>query len=111
MGTGLTECMISGLLAVNGKRVLHVDRNNYYGSDTASLSLTNLFTKFRGEGATPPEGIGHSRDWNVDLVPKFIMACGDLVKILLHAKVWFDLSVIFRLVSCLTLSGHTLLGV
>ena len=87
MGTGLTECMISGLLAVNGKRVLHVDRNNYYGSDTASLSLANLYTKFRGEGATPPEGIGHSRDWNVDLVPKFIMACGDLVKILLHAKV------------------------
>lgn len=26
-------------------------------------------------------------DWNVDLVPKFIMACGKLVKILLHSKV------------------------
>jgi RAB protein geranylgeranyltransferase component A len=26
-------------------------------------------------------------DWNVDLIPKFIMACGKLVKILLHAKV------------------------
>lgn len=26
-------------------------------------------------------------DWNVDLVPKFIMACGKLVKILLHTKV------------------------
>jgi Rab GDP dissociation inhibitor len=60
MGTGLTECIISGLLSVNGKRVLHVDRNNYYGADTASLSLLNLFQKFRGE-ATPGANLGHSR--------------------------------------------------
>lgn len=26
-------------------------------------------------------------DWNVDLIPKFIMSCGKLTKILLHAKV------------------------
>jgi Rab GDP dissociation inhibitor len=85
MGTGLTECIVSGLLSVHGKKVLHVDRNNYYGADTASLSLSNLYQKFRG--TEPPATIGHSRDWNVDLVPKFIMACGDLVKILLHSKV------------------------
>ena len=94
MGTGLTECIISGLLSVKGKRVLHVDRNNYYGSDTASLSLANLYSKFRNS-AEPPAALGHSRDWNVDLVPKFIMACGDLVKILLHAKVSFLLSFFF----------------
>lgn len=87
MGTGLTECIISGLLSVNGKRVLHVDRNNYYGAETASLSLSNIYQKFRGAGAEPPASMGHSRDWNVDLVPKFVMACGDLVKILLHSKV------------------------
>jgi len=85
MGTGLTECIISGLLSVNGMRVLHVDRNPYYGGDSASLSLTNLFEKFgRGE---PPAALGSNRDWNVDLIPKFIMACGNLVKILLHTKV------------------------
>ena len=43
-------------------------RNNYYGADTASLSLHNLFQKFRG--SDPPNTLGHSRDWNVDLVPK-----------------------------------------
>jgi Rab GDP dissociation inhibitor len=86
MGTGLTECIISGLLSVNGKRVLHIDRNNYYGSDAASLSLANVYAKFR-PGGEPPAVLGHSRDWNVDLIPKFIMACGDMVKILLHAKV------------------------
>ena len=86
MGTGLTECIIAGLLSVQGKRVLHLDRNNYYGAETASLSLHNLYAKFRGSEAPSP-ALGHSRDWNVDLVPKFIMACGKLVKILLHTKV------------------------
>ena len=28
MGTGLTECTIAGLLSVQGKRVLHLDRYN-----------------------------------------------------------------------------------
>lgn len=86
MGTGLTECVISGLLSTNGMRVLHVDRNGYYGADAASLSLTNMFDKFRS-GASAPSTLGASRDWNIDLIPKFIMACGNLVKILLHTKV------------------------
>jgi Rab GDP dissociation inhibitor len=38
-------------------------------------------------GAEPPKEYGHNRDWNVDLIPKFIMANGNLVKILLHTKV------------------------
>ncbi len=59
LGTGLTECIISGLLSVQGKRVLHLDRNNYYGADTASLSLQNLYQKF-GKGA-PPASMGPSR--------------------------------------------------
>jgi Rab GDP dissociation inhibitor len=38
-------------------------------------------------GAEPNPALGHPRNWNVDLIPKFIMACGKLVKILLHTKV------------------------
>jgi Rab GDP dissociation inhibitor len=45
-----------------------------------------LYAKFR-PGSEPPEGLGQNRDYNVDLIPKFIMACGKLVKILLHTKV------------------------
>jgi Rab GDP dissociation inhibitor len=86
MGTGLKECILSGLLSVKGKKVLHLDRNGYYGGETASLNLTNLWAKFR-PGAEPPKAFGHNRDWNVDLVPKFIMANGVLVKMLLHTKV------------------------
>jgi hypothetical protein len=40
LGTGLTECIVSGLLSVNGMKVLHIDRNNYYGGASASLNLT-----------------------------------------------------------------------
>lgn len=86
LGTGLKECILSGLLSVKGKKVLHLDRNGYYGADCASLNLTNLWQMFR-PGQQPPKEYGHNRDWNVDLIPKFIMANGNLVKILLHTKV------------------------
>ena len=85
-GTGLKECVLSGLLATKGKKVLHIDRNEYYGGETASLNLTNLWKKFK-DGEAPPKQYGHNRDWNVDLIPKFIMADGKLVKMLLHTKV------------------------
>jgi len=86
LGTGLKECILSGLLSVKGKKVLHLDRNGYYGGETASLNLTNLWSMFRS-GAEPPKEYGHNRDWNVDLIPKFIMANGNLVKMLLLTKV------------------------
>lgn len=87
MGTGLKECILSGLLSVDGKKVLHLDRNNYYGADCASLNLDQLYAKLRGEGQKPSAQLGASRDYNVDLVPKFIMANGLLVQMLLHTDV------------------------
>jgi Rab GDP dissociation inhibitor len=42
LGTGLTECILSGVLSVKGKKVLHIDRNDHYGGcvfpDPVSLS-------------------------------------------------------------------------
>ena len=104
LGTGLTECILSGLLSVEGKKVLHMDRNDYYGGDSASLNLTQvcmtlpytalqlphnvyqLYRKFR-PNQSPPEDIGRDRDYAVDLVPKFIIASGELTKILVHTDV------------------------
>lgn len=34
----MQECILSGLLSVSGKKVLHMDRNKYYGGESASLS-------------------------------------------------------------------------
>ncbi|KDR85350.1 hypothetical protein GALMADRAFT_132053 [Galerina marginata CBS 339.88] len=86
LGTGLTECILSGLLSVEGKKVLHMDRNDYYGGDSASLNLTQLYRKFRPDKAAPTD-LGRDRDYAVDLVPKFIIASGELTKILVHTDV------------------------
>ncbi|KAI7832431.1 putative secretory pathway GDP dissociation inhibitor 1 [Gamsiella multidivaricata] len=86
LGTGLTECILFGLLSVEGKKVLLLDRHDYYGGESASLNLTQLFRKFR-HGEEPPSELGRDRDYNVDLVPKFMMANGELVKMLIHTDV------------------------
>lgn len=86
LGTGLTECVLSGLLSIEGKKVLHMDRNDYYGAESASLNLTQLYRKFR-PGQNPPSELGRDRDWNIDLIPKFMMANGELVKVLTHTDV------------------------
>jgi len=32
------ECILSGMMSVSGKKVLHMDRNKYYGGESASLT-------------------------------------------------------------------------
>jgi Rab GDP dissociation inhibitor len=86
LGTGLTECIISGLLSVEGKKVLHLDTNNYYGGECASLNLTQLYEKF-GKSGAPSESFGRPRDYNIDLVPKFSMSAGDFVQMLVYTDV------------------------
>ena len=63
------------MLSVARKKVLHMDRNDYYGGLSASLTLEQLFDHFK-TGRKPSESLGRNRDWSVDLVPKFIMANG-----------------------------------
>lgn len=47
--------------------------------------LEELFSKFKQEN--PGDKYGRGRDWNVDLIPKFLMANGLLVKLLIHTGV------------------------
>lgn len=47
--------------------------------------LEELFAKFKQEN--PGDKYGRGRDWNVDLIPKFLMANGLLVKLLIHTGV------------------------
>lgn len=89
-GTGLTECVLAGLLATHaarggdgeevggdassssssspsastGLRVLMIDRNEFYGGASASLDLRALFDKFEGAargGPTPAEIAGFTK--------------------------------------------------
>ncbi|KAJ7953522.1 Guanosine nucleotide diphosphate dissociation inhibitor [Quillaja saponaria] len=86
LGTGLKECILSGLLSVDGLKVLHMDRNDYYGGESTSLNLNQLWKRFRGSDQ-PPEQLGSSKDYNVDMIPKFMMANGTLVRVLIHTDV------------------------
>ncbi|CCJ31222.1 unnamed protein product [Pneumocystis jirovecii] len=86
LGTGLTECILSGLLSVEGKKVLHLDRKDYYGGESASLSLSQIYSKFF-PGQDLPSHLGNDRSWSIDLIPKFIIANGELSRILYHTGV------------------------
>lgn len=87
LGTGLTECVISSICSKKEKKVLHMDRNTYYGGDATSLNpLPAVYKKF-GLPSAPPKEMEPFRDWNVDLIPKFLMADGNLVKLLIHTGV------------------------
>lgn len=88
LGTGLKECILSGLLSVAGKKVLHIDRNSYYGGESASLTpLDALFKKFNRSVEEANKYGTAKNKWNVDLIPKFLMANGSLVKLLIHTGV------------------------
>ena len=100
LGTGLIECTLSGVLSKEGLRVLVLDRNDYYGGGCASLSLTQLYEQFKtktsnedlsktfgGPTGTDLELRRWLNSWNIDLVPKFIMGAGLLVRILIHTGI------------------------
>lgn len=86
LGTGVSECVLSALLSVEGKKVLHIDRNDYYGAECASLSLSQLYNKFR-PGQDVPADMGRDRDYAIDMIPKFMMANGEIVNMLVHTDV------------------------
>ncbi|QIX00903.1 hypothetical protein AMS68_006420 [Peltaster fructicola] len=89
LGTGLTECVLSGVLSVKGKKVLHIDRNDHYGGESASLNLEALFKKYGNyeKGTEPWKKYGRVNDWNIDLVPKLLMFNGELTNILVSTDV------------------------
>uniref|UniRef100_A0A3B4EC61 Rab GDP dissociation inhibitor n=1 Tax=Pygocentrus nattereri TaxID=42514 RepID=A0A3B4EC61_PYGNA len=80
------ECILSGLLSICGKKVLHIDQNPHYGGEGASISpLEELYKRFQVPG--PPKGMGQGKEWTIDLIPKFLLSNGQLVKMLLYTEV------------------------
>ncbi|KAI4163297.1 MAG: hypothetical protein LQ342_003032 [Letrouitia transgressa] len=89
LGTGLTECVLSGVLSVKGKKVLHIDRNDHYGGEAASVNIEALFRKYGdcSKGEEPWKKYGRVNDWYIDLVPKLLMSNGELTNILVSTDV------------------------
>lgn len=86
IGTGVTESILSGLLSMEGNKILNIDKNAYYGDQSASLNLSKIWEHFRPTEKVPEE-LGHNRDWSIDLVPKFVMSNGKLVKMMIKTEV------------------------
>ncbi|GLE01810.1 hypothetical protein PINS_up010648 [Pythium insidiosum] len=53
VGTGMAEAILAGALARAGKKVLHVDQNDYYGSNYASFPLEQFLRWTRNEPIAP----------------------------------------------------------
>jgi Rab GDP dissociation inhibitor len=45
-----------------------------------------MWEQFKPNEEVPKE-LGHNRDWNIDLTPKFVMASGKLVKMMIKTQV------------------------
>ena len=85
LGTGLTECVLSGILSVEGKRCCtSTDKTLRWriGLLKPLPVIRQVQTKL-----PKPELKGRDRDWCVDLIPKFLMANGELTNILVNTDV------------------------
>uniref|UniRef100_A0A2I3TFL3 Rab GDP dissociation inhibitor n=1 Tax=Pan troglodytes TaxID=9598 RepID=A0A2I3TFL3_PANTR len=67
LGIGLMECILSGVTSVKGKK-------------SASITLLEDVYKIFKIPGPPSPSMGRGRDGNVDLIPKFLVANGQLVK-------------------------------
>jgi Rab GDP dissociation inhibitor len=66
-----------------------MDRNEFYGGACASLTLEQCWKHFNQPGE-PSEKLGSKKDqrkYSIDLLPKFLMANGKMVKLLIHTDV------------------------
>ena len=74
-------------------RMLNYSMNTHCTGCTVAHSLLSLFPspilffqlyKHFGKGEKAPESMGRPRDWNVDLIPKFLMANGTQATHIVH---------------------------
>ena len=86
LSTSLNECILRGLLSIDDLKVLHMDRNEYYGEESTSLNLNKLWTRFRGNDKLLPY-LGASRDYSMDMNPRFSLVNGNLVHVLIHTNI------------------------
>lgn len=105
VGTGMVESVLAAALAWQGSNVLHVDKNDYYGDTSATLTVdqTKRWVKQVNEGVFPQcygnaklyvstsiangRGKYASRDFGLDLAPRILFAKSDLLSILVKSRV------------------------
>ncbi|KAG1710402.1 Rab GDP dissociation inhibitor beta [Nymphon striatum] len=74
-------------LLVGKKSFIWIEINTMVEIVQSITPLDDLFTKFNLPTDEVASTYGKPRDWNVDLIPKFLMANGQLVQLLIHTGV------------------------
>jgi RAB protein geranylgeranyltransferase component A len=100
-GTGLVESILASALAWQGLNVLHVDSNDYYGDNTATLTIDQLkewvgkvnqgvIDGYKDAVLYIPSGNDklRSKDFGIDLTPKILFAKSDLLSLLIKSRVY-----------------------
>ncbi|SSD61453.1 related to Rab proteins geranylgeranyltransferase component A [Saccharomycodes ludwigii] len=103
VGTGLIQSILAAALSWQGSHVLHIDKNEYYGDTTPTLTIEQLTQWVRNvnKGLIPfytnaqiyvsSDKIGKnyaSRDFGIDLVPKVLFAQSDMLTLLVKSRVY-----------------------
>lgn len=84
LGTGLSESILSAMLAQSGYKVLQLDASDQYGS---SLKTFNYVDFCEAHNKKPKDSIkSMSRDFNIDYTPKVLLSGGLTQKCLIDFK-------------------------
>ncbi|KAK6350341.1 Rab proteins geranylgeranyltransferase component A [Orbilia brochopaga] len=94
-GTGLRESLLAAALARAGKKVLHVDKNPYYGDEYAALSLAELeawatntrsgrlkSVEFRKHETKTGAKLAESRSYTLNFAPGLLYTTSPLLSLL-----------------------------
>lgn len=96
LGTGVPEAVLSAALSRAGQRVLHVDEAQYYGSEWASLTLTELCdwaakhgatVEFGGAQGMPDALAAVDRHYSLSVRPALLPAHGPMIEALVRSNV------------------------
>ncbi|EFJ27101.1 hypothetical protein SELMODRAFT_96262 [Selaginella moellendorffii] len=83
VGTGLPESILAAAAACSGRKVLHLDSNEFYGSEWASMTLDQLSSFIaslgacNGSAAGSAAALGSSRDYTLDIAAPKVLRCAE----------------------------------
>ncbi|KAL8992250.1 MAG: hypothetical protein Q9188_007629 [Gyalolechia gomerana] len=88
-GTGLPQSLLAQALSRSGKKVLHIDQNDYYGGAEAAFSLQEV--KVWVEEVNAYSRLGFSRAYSIAFAPHLIYTRSNLIPALISSKVYRQL--------------------